>query len=404
MSEERNEKSIQYGKVYHELLLDPMITDSAAIIYGILVSSCHRDTMTYVSNKKIASHSGKSQTAIKNAIKLLEANNYIVVTGSHNSRLIYPKHLTLDLSNVVQTPNNRIFNEKQHKYMDACVTNWGERVKVGEFERVAGAQHKLKPLGVGQSKTVWRIYQYLQDASKGNVEFYDKYVDKLTASWLEKTGISRDKVEKSNKTLKEALKIHLDLLKQGIEKEGFRKIPNSLEHFFVQTQKTPENQSIVSSWFLYWVCKDEIVKENITKQKENIQPLKRKYPDSNTQYYKAVGAIFKVNIKKLEKTPTELNNQVILLAEAVIDEIKEKNKTLPKKAKLSTATLSTDLEAFLKVAGEYMHNFNPTQFMPGRRSWNGFIDYLADKQDPCYKATFKPLYHTIIESEFNSGA
>jgi len=396
MSEERKEKSDQFAMVYHDVLHDPLISDSAAIIYGMLLSKCYQDTSTFVTNKKLCVDSGKSDTAVRNAMKVLKDNGYIVVTGSNNSRLIYPKHLTPDLSNVVQTPNNRVFTEKQHRYMEACILNWGARVKVGEFERVAGAQHKMKPLGVGQSKTVWRIHQYLKDASKGNLDFYDMYIDKVTTSWAEKTGITREKVAKSTQTLKDVLKTHLDLLKAGTEKEGFRLLPNSLEHFFIQTQKTPENKAIVSSWFLYWLCKDQIVEEQKAKQIKDIKPIQRKYPDQHGTIYRKIDELFKVNRKKLEKTTTELQNQCLLLSEAVIEEIKIKKKSAPKSlASLSIPTLTEHLEEFIKSL-EYMgDNLTPAALLPGRRSWNNMIGFLADKVDPCYKARYKFLEHTV---------
>jgi hypothetical protein len=399
MSNPDNQKQDRFARVFYDVLLDPTINDSASLVYGMLISSCYGNTNTFISNVKLSEQSGKSLSSIKNALTLLKEQNYIVVTGSNRTRLIFPKHLTPDLTDIVQTPNTRIFNEREHKFMEACLAPWGERVKVGEFEKVAGALHKLSPRGMGQTKTVWRIHQYLQDANQGNLLFYDRYIDKLTTSWLEKTGITREKVLNSTKTLKDVLKTHLDLLRAGEKKEGFRLIPNSLEHFFIQTQKTPENKPIVSSWFLYWLCKDQIVAENIIKQKENVPVLQRKYPDKFTQYYKTVGEVFGVNINKLDKSPTLLNNQVLLLSEAIIDEIKEKNRYLAKKAKLNVSTLTEDIQEFLK-SQDYISQFNPTQFMPSRKSWNNMVDHLAGKTDECYKKTFDVLYHDVISSDF----
>ena len=289
--------------------------------------------------------------------------------------------------------NKRVIPIKDYNKFRSWVKAWNGKKET--------TNHILKEQDKNQSKVIFNAYTYLTEAFIGLDNFYDKYNAELDPVWLTRNKITKETVLESLKTLelKDLLSSHSNWLKNNAvgAKEDFMIPTKKLDEFFIFERSRDDTGSVKRSWLLYWLCKP--LKMEQKKAEQVIPPLERKYPDKFTQYYKSVGEVFNVNINKLEKTPVTLNNQVILLSEAIIEEIKEKNRYLAKKAKLNISTLTEDIQEFLK-SQDYISQFNPTQFMPTRKSWNNMIDFLAGKTDECYKKTFDVLYHDVISSDF----
>jgi hypothetical protein len=399
---EETTKIKSYISIPEVILSNPDISANAKLLYGVILSRSKikskgaKMEWAFTSNTDYMETLKITQSALSRSLAELKEHNLITIVGLNHTRKIFPEYdlfcTDTPLEKESSLPN--LITQEQHTLLRPYLSTWGKRVSIPDGSSgKAGTKHTLVSIDKSQGANIIKILSYLTFANESPITFFRKYKSKLDPKWLASNNITEENILSSTVTFKDSLRIHLDLLQKGTEKENGFKLVSGLDDFFLGTIYKKDQSNAFISWFLYWICKPTSLE--IKREEYVILPLTRKYPDKFTQYYKAVGESFNVNLNRLDKTPTELNNQVLLLAEALIDDIREKNKTLPKKAKISPATLPEDVKEFLKTQ-EFIANFNPTQFMPGRRSWNNLITFLSEKTDPCYRKSFDVLRCTEI--------
>jgi hypothetical protein len=278
-------------------------------------------------------------------------------------------------------------------------------------DKVGTTSHTVKSQEQTQQKNVWRMFLYTQEAFKGFLSFYDNYIEDLDEGWMKRNAITRENIIEASKknTLKTLLTDYTaQLIKGQTVKDNNTHLVNKFDEFFLTEKVAPANEKgfVKKSLMLQWLCRSI----RLADQKENKKelPIQRKH-ETHKSMYPMIDKLFGVNRKKLDKTTVDLQNQCIRLADALIDEIilkkltlKEKRKTdksIPKLPSYQINSLVNDFNAYHPTTEIYLKNWQlPRTFMPGRKSWNTFVDYLANKPDNKHEVKLFNIYkHDVIE-------
>lgn len=273
-----------------------------------------------------------------------------------------------------------------------------------------GTKHKFNADQKGeQNVTIMAIHKLMEDYSESIEDFFLKRIDSLNTSWANRNNINYETIKEAlanhrkkypTHTNKEIIgfyaKEHMRVLLNKVDKEDMAKPPKSFKAFlFLETSKRDVGMHW-KSWFLYWLVKPLAKEKTEEKKNEELILLEFKYPEKKL-FYKQIDGLFGVNRILEGKTPKQLQNESTLLADEIIGRLVKKPKEIYIPNYMGSLVPGYFIE-FFETVPENMKK-KPTVFMPGRKSWNNFIDFLLKKsENPGLAEKYNQLKEFIEDS------
>lgn len=408
-----------YSVILPSVLYNKNLDDGSKILFTIIYSYCSLHGGCTANNERLCELTFSSKSVVSKRLSKLEEYDFITrkverdIKNQVTGRTIFVrlteeefemtkksiKNEALDAfkKNIRKTPEkeeeiiggeltSKLFTETEHKAISYLFTKWGTK----------GTKHKLRSVNKEQTSMAWNILYLYKLIKTDKEKYFNHLLPTLDPKWLKSNNITLDNFINSTLTFEEALEGHLSLLSDKPFYVSYCKVSNSLLDFMGNYRTDQYKRPIGKSWYLFWACKE--ASDKIKEDKKVIPPISKKYPNNYSFIYKKVDSIFGVNRKKLENSTVEIQNGCIELSEGIINNIilikKQKGAQL---SSLQTPNLPLYLEEFMTEQKKFIGNFIPNVFLPGRKSWNNFIDFLAKKSgDPCYYPYYDKLKQEVL--------
>lgn len=267
----------------------------------------------------------------------------------------------------------------------------------------------------GQKGVIHNVYNVLKEFTTNPKEFFINRSDLWDPKWindLDVFGVTLDNIQQGIKFAKKqdtSISNMYDLVKyagrkhlafyrdaksklpkeQKQVKMHLNVMPPQLDKFiYTEISNRSTGKTVCKSWFLYWLCRP--IHEAKQKQAKEAQieaetaEQQMKFPEGYThKLYGPVDKLFNVNRKIPGKTSVVLKNASYTLSDALIEHLIMKGKN--NGIKIGTVTdIMNKFEEFFKQQDFGDWQYDPKYYMPGRSTWNRFIDFLIEKKDNPY--------------------